>query len=277
MQSSGVTWKNRCNRSNVSSVATRIFFFTDAWHHYIVTFPFQAHWHSITGSSWPNHTWPPSWIPTPASWPKVSARCLRMPCTVCPTWKRTRRTKSTEGRVCWRRARQSGARKRKRRKRRRVGSSSRCAFRPHRKRGGTKSIRRRPSPHRLPRHRSRRYPGLLPPPPQSRQSSASPPHRGKSLKNHRSPFQQPAQQWSNHKVRFAPLHPQLYLPLVNATSHLKNITVQSTVFKIVLLLTWSVVCPVKNPGKCQSSTFSTYTFTTCRILHPSDITQVTTR
>ncbi|KAF3706337.1 Trafficking kinesin-binding protein 2 [Channa argus] len=32
---------------------------------------------------------------------------------------------------------------------------------------------------------------------------------------------------------------------------------------------------VKNPVKCQSSTFSTYTFTTCRILHPSDITQVT--
>uniref|UniRef100_A0A8D3EE27 Trafficking kinesin-binding protein 2-like n=1 Tax=Scophthalmus maximus TaxID=52904 RepID=A0A8D3EE27_SCOMX len=31
----------------------------------------------------------------------------------------------------------------------------------------------------------------------------------------------------------------------------------------------------QNPGKCQSSTFSTYTFTTCRILHPSDITQVT--
>uniref|UniRef100_A0A8C7HP20 Trafficking kinesin protein 2 n=1 Tax=Oncorhynchus kisutch TaxID=8019 RepID=A0A8C7HP20_ONCKI len=30
-----------------------------------------------------------------------------------------------------------------------------------------------------------------------------------------------------------------------------------------------------NPGKCQSSTSSTYTFTTCRILHPSDITQVT--
>ncbi|TKS66260.1 Trafficking kinesin-binding protein 2 [Collichthys lucidus] len=27
------------------------------------------------------------------------------------------------------------------------------------------------------------------------------------------------------------------------------------------------------PGKCHSSTFSTYTFTTCRILHPSDITQ----
>uniref|UniRef100_UPI003AAF2396 trafficking kinesin-binding protein 2 isoform X1 n=1 Tax=Centroberyx gerrardi TaxID=166262 RepID=UPI003AAF2396 len=32
---------------------------------------------------------------------------------------------------------------------------------------------------------------------------------------------------------------------------------------------------VQNPGKCQSSTFSTYTFTTCRILHPTDVTQVT--
>ncbi|XP_047432407.1 trafficking kinesin-binding protein 2 isoform X2 [Mugil cephalus] len=32
---------------------------------------------------------------------------------------------------------------------------------------------------------------------------------------------------------------------------------------------------VPNPGKCLSSTFSTYTFTTCRILHPSDVTQVT--
>lgn len=32
---------------------------------------------------------------------------------------------------------------------------------------------------------------------------------------------------------------------------------------------------VQNPGKCQSSTFSTYTFTTCRILHPVDTTQVT--
>ncbi|XP_029924328.1 trafficking kinesin-binding protein 2 isoform X2 [Myripristis murdjan] len=37
----------------------------------------------------------------------------------------------------------------------------------------------------------------------------------------------------------------------------------------------SSVCSVQNPGKCQSSTFSTYTFTTCRILHPSDVTQVT--
>lgn len=33
----------------------------------------------------------------------------------------------------------------------------------------------------------------------------------------------------------------------------------------------------RNPGKCLSSTFSTYTFTTCRILHPSDVTQVTSR
>ncbi|XP_046887172.1 trafficking kinesin-binding protein 2 isoform X2 [Hypomesus transpacificus] len=31
----------------------------------------------------------------------------------------------------------------------------------------------------------------------------------------------------------------------------------------------------QHPGKCQSSTSSTYTFTTCRILHPTDITQVT--
>ncbi|KAL4635791.1 trafficking kinesin-binding protein 2-like [Arapaima gigas] len=30
-----------------------------------------------------------------------------------------------------------------------------------------------------------------------------------------------------------------------------------------------------NPGKCLSLTFSTYTFTTCRILHPWDVTQVT--
>ncbi|MBN3312535.1 TRAK2 protein, partial [Atractosteus spatula] len=35
------------------------------------------------------------------------------------------------------------------------------------------------------------------------------------------------------------------------------------------------VAPAHNPGKCLSSTFSTYTFTTCRILHPSDVTQVT--
>lgn len=39
--------------------------------------------------------------------------------------------------------------------------------------------------------------------------------------------------------------------------------------------TTAATSSVQNPGKCQSSTFSTYTFTTCRILHPSDITQVT--
>ncbi|XP_034720133.1 trafficking kinesin-binding protein 2 isoform X2 [Etheostoma cragini] len=32
---------------------------------------------------------------------------------------------------------------------------------------------------------------------------------------------------------------------------------------------------VQNPGKCPGSTSSTYTFTTCCILHPSDVTQVT--
>ncbi|XP_061834101.1 trafficking kinesin-binding protein 2 [Nerophis lumbriciformis] len=37
----------------------------------------------------------------------------------------------------------------------------------------------------------------------------------------------------------------------------------------------SASASVQNPVKCQSSTFSTFTFTMCRILHPSDITQVT--
>ncbi|KAJ7345464.1 hypothetical protein JRQ81_001414 [Phrynocephalus forsythii] len=37
----------------------------------------------------------------------------------------------------------------------------------------------------------------------------------------------------------------------------------------------AVPLAVSNPGKCLSSTNSTFTFTTCRILHPSDITQVT--
>uniref|UniRef100_A0A8C2WL73 Trafficking kinesin protein 2 n=1 Tax=Cyclopterus lumpus TaxID=8103 RepID=A0A8C2WL73_CYCLU len=45
---------------------------------------------------------------------------------------------------------------------------------------------------------------------------------------------------------------------------------QSQVF-----ISTSTSSSVQNPGKCQSSTFSTYTFTTCSILHPSDITQVT--
>ncbi|XP_042522898.1 trafficking kinesin-binding protein 2 [Dipodomys spectabilis] len=36
-----------------------------------------------------------------------------------------------------------------------------------------------------------------------------------------------------------------------------------------------VTVSTSNPGKCLSCTNSTFTFTTCRILHPSDITQVT--
>ncbi|XP_067405001.1 trafficking kinesin-binding protein 2 isoform X2 [Emydura macquarii macquarii] len=37
----------------------------------------------------------------------------------------------------------------------------------------------------------------------------------------------------------------------------------------------TVTLTASNPGKCLSSTNSTFTFTTCRILHPSDVTQVT--
>lgn len=40
-------------------------------------------------------------------------------------------------------------------------------------------------------------------------------------------------------------------------------------------VTVSVSVATANPGKCLSCTNSTFTFTTCRILHPSDITQVT--
>ncbi|NXN92493.1 TRAK2 protein, partial [Rhinopomastus cyanomelas] len=40
-------------------------------------------------------------------------------------------------------------------------------------------------------------------------------------------------------------------------------------------ITSAAVPPASNPGKCLSSTNSTFTFTTCRILHPSDVTQVT--
>uniref|UniRef100_A0A8C5L0G0 Trafficking protein, kinesin binding 2 n=1 Tax=Jaculus jaculus TaxID=51337 RepID=A0A8C5L0G0_JACJA len=36
-----------------------------------------------------------------------------------------------------------------------------------------------------------------------------------------------------------------------------------------------VAVATSNPGKCLSCTNSTFTFTTCRILHPSDVTQVT--
>ncbi|XP_033901096.1 trafficking kinesin-binding protein 2-like isoform X1 [Acipenser ruthenus] len=41
------------------------------------------------------------------------------------------------------------------------------------------------------------------------------------------------------------------------------------------ILTVTAPSSAHNPGKCLSSTHSTYTFTNCRILHPSDITQVT--
>ncbi|NXX93786.1 TRAK2 protein, partial [Centropus bengalensis] len=37
----------------------------------------------------------------------------------------------------------------------------------------------------------------------------------------------------------------------------------------------AVPLTASNPGKCLSATNSTFTFTTCRILHPSDVTQVT--
>ncbi|XP_053328217.1 trafficking kinesin-binding protein 2 isoform X2 [Spea bombifrons] len=37
----------------------------------------------------------------------------------------------------------------------------------------------------------------------------------------------------------------------------------------------SAAASAPNPGKCLCSTFSTFTFTTCRILHPTDVTQVT--
>ncbi|XP_043361521.1 trafficking kinesin-binding protein 2 isoform X4 [Dermochelys coriacea] len=37
----------------------------------------------------------------------------------------------------------------------------------------------------------------------------------------------------------------------------------------------AVPLTASNPGKCLPSTNSTFTFTTCRILHPSDVTQVT--
>ncbi|XP_042310119.1 trafficking kinesin-binding protein 2 isoform X2 [Sceloporus undulatus] len=54
-------------------------------------------------------------------------------------------------------------------------------------------------------------------------------------------------------------------------------TVPKSVAGIFLPPTKLATLPLtaSNPGKCLSSTNSTFTFTTCRILHPSDITQVT--
>ncbi|KAM6332747.1 trafficking kinesin-binding protein 2 isoform 2-T6 [Podargus strigoides] len=57
----------------------------------------------------------------------------------------------------------------------------------------------------------------------------------------------------------------------------KKCTVAKPVAGIFLPPITSAALPLtaSNPGKCLSSTNSTFTFTTCRILHPSDVTQVT--
>ncbi|NWX44702.1 TRAK2 protein, partial [Steatornis caripensis] len=57
----------------------------------------------------------------------------------------------------------------------------------------------------------------------------------------------------------------------------KKCTVPKPAAGIFLPPLTSAAVPVTalNPGKCLSSTNSTFTFTTCRILHPSDVTQVT--
>ncbi|NXY69827.1 TRAK2 protein, partial [Glareola pratincola] len=57
----------------------------------------------------------------------------------------------------------------------------------------------------------------------------------------------------------------------------KKRTVAKPVAGIFLPAVTSAAVPLtaSNPGKCLSSTNSTFTFTTCRILHPSDVTQVT--
>ncbi|XP_017927098.1 trafficking kinesin-binding protein 2 isoform X1 [Manacus vitellinus] len=57
----------------------------------------------------------------------------------------------------------------------------------------------------------------------------------------------------------------------------KKCTLAKPVSGIFLPPITSAAVPLtaSNPGKCLSSTNSTFTFTTCRILHPSDVTQVT--
>ncbi|XP_028321671.1 trafficking kinesin-binding protein 2 isoform X2 [Gouania willdenowi] len=65
------------------------------------------------------------------------------------------------------------------------------------------------------------------------------------------------------------LLPLAVMPITSSSSS----TVQSQSPTETTALTTSSSAP--NPGKSQSSTFATYTFTTCRILHPSVITQVT--
>ncbi|XP_061859131.1 trafficking kinesin-binding protein 2 isoform X2 [Colius striatus] len=62
-----------------------------------------------------------------------------------------------------------------------------------------------------------------------------------------------------------------------AISEEKKCVVAKPVAGIFLTPVTSAAAPptASNPGKCLSSTNSTFTFTTCRILHPSDVTQVT--
>ncbi|NWS71014.1 TRAK2 protein, partial [Crotophaga sulcirostris] len=57
----------------------------------------------------------------------------------------------------------------------------------------------------------------------------------------------------------------------------KKCTMANPVAGIFLPPITSAAIPLtaSNPGKCLSATNSTFTFTTCRILHPSDVTQVT--
>ncbi|NWV62419.1 TRAK2 protein, partial [Malurus elegans] len=62
-----------------------------------------------------------------------------------------------------------------------------------------------------------------------------------------------------------------------SSSEEKKCTLAKPVAGIFLPPITSAAVPLtaSNPGKCLSSTNSTFTFTTCRILHPSDVTQVT--
>ncbi|XP_077439638.1 trafficking kinesin-binding protein 2 [Vanacampus margaritifer] len=68
----------------------------------------------------------------------------------------------------------------------------------------------------------------------------------------------------------APLSPSLSAaaPKTSGSSSQSGPNVSTTVQS-------STSMSVRNPVKSHSSTFSTYTFTTCRILHPCDVTQVT--
>ncbi|KAG7265441.1 LOW QUALITY PROTEIN: hypothetical protein CRUP_002250 [Coryphaenoides rupestris] len=65
--------------------------------------------------------------------------------------------------------------------------------------------------------------------------------------------------------------PPARAPLTSAASG----PVQSQDQMVASAAAAAILSSVQHPGKCLSSTFSTCTVTTCRILHPSDITQVT--